>query len=43
MEIRGINGNSNPADAMTKANSYTALKELIDTNTISFKTAGWVK
>ena len=43
MEIRWIDGNSNPADAMTKAKPCAALQELIDTNTISLNTTGWVE
>ena len=43
MEIRWIDGNSNSADAMTKAKPCMALQELIDTNTISLNTTGWVE
>src|SRR6202035_2767640 len=32
MEIKWINGGSNPADAMTKSKPCQALKQLIDTN-----------
>ena len=43
MEIRWIDGNSNPADAMTKAKPCVALKELTDINTISLNTTRWVE
>ena len=33
-EVIWINGNENPADAMTKGQSYSALRDLIDTNTV---------
>jgi hypothetical protein len=42
-EIRWIDGNSNPVDAMTETNSCQALIKLIDTNTINLKTSGWVE
>ena len=45
-EIMGINwidGDSNPADAMTKAKPCQALQDLIDTNTINLKATGWVE
>lgn len=34
-EVRWINGNNNPADAMTKSKPCSTLKDLIDTNTIN--------
>ncbi len=43
MEIRWINSNSNPIDVMTKAKSCVSLQDLINTNTISLDTAGWVE
>lgn len=43
MEIKWIDGNSNPADAMTKAKPCRALQDLINTNTINFTTSGWVE
>ncbi len=43
MEIRWIDGDSNPADAMTKAKPCHALQELINTNTVNMKTSGWVE
>ena len=42
-EIIWIDGNSNPADAMTKTRPCQALKKLIDTNTIRIKPTGWVE
>jgi hypothetical protein len=43
LEIRWINGQDNPADAMTKANSNGALSTLIDTNSLTIRIEGWVK
>ena len=40
IEIKWIDKNSNPADAITKAKPCAALQELINTNTISLNTAG---
>ena len=34
-EVRWIDGNNNPADAMTKSKPCSALKDLINTNTIN--------
>jgi hypothetical protein len=42
-EVRWINGNDNPADAMTKANPNKALERLVDTNETSIRVEGWVK
>jgi hypothetical protein len=42
-EIRWIDGNINPADAMTKIKPCSALTKLIDTNTIDLKTTAWVE
>ena len=42
-EIRWIDGNKNPADAMTKARLCPALTNLIDTNTIYIEPSGWVE
>lgn len=41
-DIRWIDGRDNPADAMTKAASNTALEELINTNEIELRVQGWV-
>ncbi|KHJ31246.1 hypothetical protein EV44_g0287 [Erysiphe necator] len=42
-EIRWIDGNSNPADAMTKGQPCSALTRLIDTNMINITPFGWVE
>jgi hypothetical protein len=39
-EVRWINGNDNPADAMTKANPNKALERLVDTNKTSIRVEG---
>jgi hypothetical protein len=39
-EIRWIDGDTNPADAMTKSKPCPALTKLIDTNTSDVKTTG---
>ena len=42
-EIRWINGNDNPADAMTKAKPNPSLETFIDTNKLNIRVEGWVK
>lgn len=42
-EIKWIDGNSNPADAMTKSKACQALRDLIDTNKIDLSTIQWVE
>ena len=42
-EIRWINGNDNPADAMTKGNPVKALQSLVDTNELVVRVEGWVQ
>ncbi|EED20822.1 hypothetical protein TSTA_040160 [Talaromyces stipitatus ATCC 10500] len=42
-EVRWINGNSNPADAITKSKPCRALQELIDTNKLRIDVNGWVE
>lgn len=42
-EVRWIDGDSNPADAMTKSNCNKALEQLVDTNTLKVKVQGWVQ
>ena len=42
-EIKWIDGDSNPADAMTKSKPCQALKDLIDTNTVNLKVTEWVE
>lgn len=43
MKIRWIDGNSNPANVMTKAKPCAALQKLIDINTIKLNIARWVE
>jgi len=43
MEIIWIDGNSNPADAMTKSKPCQALRDLINTNKVKLETTGWVE
>ncbi|KAI0996471.1 hypothetical protein K3495_g11707 [Podosphaera aphanis] len=42
-EIRWINGKNNPADSMTKVNSTSASKTLVETNELRVKLEGWVE
>ena len=42
-EVRWINGEDNPADAMTKASPNPALKTLVDKNKIAIRVEGWVE
>lgn len=42
-EVRWIDGDSNPADAMTKNKPCRALQELIDTNKLNVNINGWVE
>jgi hypothetical protein len=45
-EIEWIDGNANPADAMTKGKPCNALTQLIDTNRIQLEamgSLGWVE
>jgi hypothetical protein len=42
-EIKWINGNENPADAMTKSKACPALKALIDSNIINITANKWVE
>jgi hypothetical protein len=43
VEVKWIKGESNPADAMTKAKPFNALKHLIDTNTLQLDVEEWVE
>lgn len=43
MKIRWIDGNSNLADAMTRAQLCAALQKPINNNIISLNAAEWVK
>jgi hypothetical protein len=42
-EVKWIDGNTNPADAMTKGKPCAALSQLIDTNRVELRTVGWVE
>ena len=42
-EVRWIDGNTNPADAMTKSKACSALKDLIDTNKVNVTCNEWVE
>ena len=42
-EVRWIDGNSNPADAMTKEKPCQALRVLIDSNKLDIDTTEWVE
>ena len=42
-EVRWINGDDNPADAMTKISPNKALERFVDTNEITVRMEGWVK
>ncbi|KAL0929723.1 uncharacterized protein CTRU02_215366 [Colletotrichum truncatum] len=41
-EIRWINGEDNPADALTKSKPNRALERFVDSNTITIRMEGWV-
>jgi hypothetical protein len=42
-EIQWINGQDNPADAMTKGTPNKALETFINTNQLIVRIEGWVK
>jgi hypothetical protein len=42
-DIRWIDGNDNPANAITKAGSNRALEQLVTTNKLTLKIQEWVK
>lgn len=42
-EVKWIDGEANPADAMTKGKACIALQQLIDTNRIDLQAVGWVE
>jgi len=42
-EIKWINSDLNPIDIIIKANTYNALRNLINTNTINLNTKEWVE
>ena len=43
VEIKWIDGGSNPADVMTKNKPCQALKELINTNMVNLKVTEWME
>ena len=43
IEIKWINGDLNPIDIITKINTYNALRNLINLNTINLNIKKWVK
>jgi hypothetical protein len=42
-EVKWIDGNSNPADAMTKSKANSALRDLINTNKLDVRANQWVE
>jgi hypothetical protein len=42
-EIKWIDGDNNPADAITKSKLCQALRDLIDTNTVNLKATEWME
>ncbi len=42
-EVKWIDGNSNPADSMTKGKASTALSKLIETNQLETNQVRWVE
>jgi hypothetical protein len=40
-EVKWIDGNTNPADAMTKTKPCQALKDLINTNMVNLQVTEW--
>jgi hypothetical protein len=42
-EVKWIQGDTNPADSMTKGKPSTALKQLVDTNRVELKVVEWVE
>ena len=42
-EIRWINGQDNPTNAITKVNPNSALETFINTNRLRIRVEGWVK
>ena len=43
MEVKWIDGEANPADAMMKGKPCAALMRLIDMNQIDLQAVGWVE
>ena len=42
-EVKWVEGDTNPADSMTKSRPSNALKLLIDTNKVQLKERDWVE
>jgi hypothetical protein len=42
-DVKWIDGEANPADAMTKGKACLALQQLIDTNQVNLQAVGWVE
>jgi hypothetical protein len=42
-DIRWINNNNNPANAITKAGSNRALKQFVTTNKLTLRIQEWIK
>jgi hypothetical protein len=42
-DVKWIDGEANPADAMTKGKACLALQQLIDTNQVDLQAVGWVE
>ena len=43
MEVKWINGDTNPIDTITKGKPYTVLLQLININQVKLRAVGWVK
>ena len=43
IEVKWINGDSNPANLVTKSKTFIALKKLIDTNYLELQAMEWVE
>ena len=43
IKVKWINSRNNPADAITKARPYQALKTLINTNKLNLEVIEWVE
>jgi hypothetical protein len=42
-KVKWIDGEANPADAITKGKPCAALSQLIDTNRVELQAVGWVE
>jgi hypothetical protein len=42
-EVKWIDGEANPTDAITKGKPYAALSQLIDMNRVELRAVGWVE